>query len=83
MKFYQYMPFFFTYVMIKAFELFSKDVVDSHTRWKKYFSNGVTQENFCKFMDDVKSKDPTTYYIMNIAPNVFGIGLALVIVRVI
>ena len=83
MKFYQYVPFCFTYIMVKAFELFSGDNVNPNVRWKKYFSNGITQENFCKFINDVKNNDPITFWSMNIAPNVFAIGLALVIIKLI
>jgi hypothetical protein len=72
-----------TYILIKGFELFSDDDVDPNIRWKKYFSEGYTQENYCRYIDNIKVTDPPTYWLMMIAPNGLFITIALIIINLI
>lgn len=79
MKLCDYAPFCFTYILVKAIELFSGDDVNPDVRWKKYFSEGYTQENYYRSMNDMKNVELSTYYIMTIIPNVLFIGIVLLI----
>lgn len=79
MKIHYYVPYILTYCIVQIFDFFMKNP-DPKIRWVKYFGNGFTQENYCRYMDDIKSKDAITYWIMLIAPNGVVISVILVII---
>jgi hypothetical protein len=83
MKLHYYAPFGITYIIVKCFELLSDNDVDPNVRWKKYFGSGFTQENYYRFMGNMKSMDPSTYWLLLIAPNGLFIAIALLIISLI
>lgn len=83
MQLHYYIPFCFTFVLGKCLELLSGSNVAPGTRWEKYFSEGFTQENYCRSMNDMKNADPTTYWLMLVAPNAVACGIVLIILLII
>ena len=82
MKLYYYIPYILTYYVVQILDFFTKKP-NPNIRWMKYFGSGFTQDNYCSYMDDIKSKDQTTYWIMLIAPNTAAISVILVIISLI
>ena len=69
MKFYHYIPFYFVLMFVKMMKILSPDA-EPGVRWKKYFGEGYTHENYLRFMDNMKNQDSQTYWLLLISPGV-------------
>lgn len=85
MEIYKRMSFLSSYWMLLVCKFIDKKVVNNpNSKYKTFFSTGLTFENWSDFMKDIRILDVSTYHLMLHVPfiGIMGIGAIIgVIIR--